>query len=284
MIMFRDVTEKQARCRACLPGRFATLLRAVVSALLPALFCSVSLAGDFVVAVEESDNHPFEYAQGDGSIHGGFHLEEIDQVAAGLGWHVRYKPMPWQRALRALQLGQVDALSYLARTSERENYTVFLPEAIQHRQYAGLFVRRAARARFPDSSQACSYAGFRMAAASSYYYGSVVEQAMRGCWTIDTSASSKEEVFSRLMAGRIDIAVAYLTSIESLELSMPELGAQVEALPQPRWLIGDFYLGFSRKAMSQERIGQYIHALVLYHKSAAYRQLVSKYKMAAFMP
>ena len=79
----------------------------------------VAQSQDFVVAVEESDNHPFEYVQGDGQAHGGFHLEEIDQVATRLGWHVIYKPMPWQRALRSLQLGKVDALSYLARSAVR---------------------------------------------------------------------------------------------------------------------------------------------------------------------
>lgn len=243
-----------------------------------------AMAQDFTVAVEESDNHPFEYVQGDGKAHGGFHLEEIDQVTARLGWHVVYKPMPWQRALRSLQLGRVDALSYLARTPEREAYAVFVPAAIQHRQYAGLFVLRSLRRRFPDSAQPCSYAGYRMAAASDYFYGAVVQQAMHDCWRLDLTASSKEEVFSKLLAGRIDIAVAYGTSLQSLDTHMPELQSQVVALRQPRWLIGDFYLGFSRKAMSAARIASYVAALKRYRQSADYQQLVQKYNMKPFLP
>ena len=259
----------------------------VLCILLSGLFGCWSLpavAQDFIVAVEESDNHPFEYAAGDGSTHGGFHLEVIDQVATQLGWHVVYKPMPWQRALRSLQQGRVDALSYLARTPEREAYAVFVPDAIQHRQYAGLFVRRNALPRFPESSQPCRYAGFRMAAANNYYYGEVVQTAMTQCWQIDQTASSKEEVFSKLLAGRIDIAVAYSSSLQSLELHMPELQSQIVALRQPRWLIGDFYLGFSRKAMSDQRIAQYVHGMQVYRKSAAYQTLVRKFAMQEFLP
>ena len=244
----------------------------------------VALGQDFVVAVEESDNHPFEYVQGDGKAHGGFHLEEIDQVATRLGWHVIYKPMPWQRALRSLELGQVDALSYLARTAERERYAVFLPAAIQHRQYAGLFVRRNQQQRFPDSHDPCRYAGFRIAAASNYFCGQTVQDAMQKCWKIDMNASSKEEVFSKLLAGRIDIAVAYGTSLQSLELAMPGLSSQVVVLRQPHWLIGDFYLGFSRKAMPSGRIDAYVDALRRYRQSAAYQQLVQKYNMKSFLP
>ncbi|BBF85891.1 probable amino acid ABC transporter, periplasmic-binding protein [Aquitalea magnusonii] len=241
-------------------------------------------AQDFTVAVEESDNHPFEYVQGDGKTHGGFHLEVIDEVTARLGWHVVYKPMPWQRALRSLQLGRVDALSYLARTPERDAYAVFLPAAIQHRQYAGLFVLRAQRQHFPDSARPCSYAAYRMAAASNYFYGAIVQQAMHECWQIDMTASSKEEVFAKLLAGRIDIAVAYGTSLQSLDMRMPELQSQVVALREPRWLIGDFYLGFSRKAMSAQRIDAYVAALGRFRKTPAYQQLVSKYNMKSFLP
>ena len=246
--------------------------------------CDVARSQNFVVAVEESDNHPFEYVQGDGQTHGGFHLEEIDQVATRLGWHVIYKPMPWQRALRSLQLGQVDALSYLARTADRERYAVFLPAAIQHRQYAGLFVRRSQRQRFPDSRDPCRYAGYRVAAASNYFYGQTVQDAMQTCWKIDMNASSKEEVFSKLLAGRIDIAVAYGTSLQSLELAMPGLSSQVVALHQPHWLIGDFYLGFSRKAMPTRRIDADVGALRHYRQTAAYQQLVQKYNMKSFLP
>lgn len=254
--------------------------------LLLAGFClwqSVA-AQDFTVAVEESDNHPFEYVQGDGKTHGGFHLDVIDQVAALLGWHVVYKPMPWQRALRSLQLGRVDALSYLARTPERNAYAVFLPAAIQHRQFAGLFVRRSQRQHFPDTAKPCSYAGYHIAAASNYFYGDIVQQAMRECWQIDMTASSKEEVFSKLLAGRIDIAVAYGTSLQSLDAQMPELQSQVVALREPRWLIGDFYLGFSRKAMSAQRIDAYVGALGSFRQSPAYQQLVRKYNMKPFLP
>lgn len=258
----------------------------VGSGLLLACLLSVADASaqNLVVAVEESDNHPFEYARGDGAEHGGFHLEEIDQVAASLGWHVVYKPMPWQRALRSLQLGRVDVLSYLARTPEREAYTVFMPAAIQHRQYAGLFVRRSQRRHFPESSQPCTYAGYRMAAASNYFYGEVVQKAMHSCWQIEMTASSKEEVFSKLLAGRIDIAVAYGTSLQSLAASMPELETQVVALRQPRWLIGDFYLGFSRKAMSAQRIASYLQAQQQFRASSSYQRLVRKYNMKEFLP
>lgn len=248
------------------------------------LFTTAAIAQDFVVAVEESDNHPFEYAKGDGAEHGGFHLEEIDQVAARLGWHVVYKPMPWQRALRSLQLGRVDALSYLARTPEREAYTVFMPAAIQHRQYAGLFVRRSQHRHFPESNLPCTYAGYRMAAASNYFYGDVVQKAMHSCWQVEMTASSKEEVFSKLLAGRIDIAVAYGTSLQSLAANMPELDSQVVALRQPRWLIGDFYLGFSRKAMSAQRIARYLQAQQQFRSSSDYQRLVRKYNMKEFLP
>jgi hypothetical protein len=66
---------------------------------------------------------------------------------------------------------------------------------------------------------------------------------------------------SKLLAGRIDIAVAYGTSCNRWMPRCRSLQSQVVALRQPRWLIGDFYLGFSRKAMPTGRIDAYVGAL-----------------------
>ena len=65
---------------------------------------------------------------------------------------------------------------------------------------------------------------------------------------------------------------------------MPELDSQVVALRQPRWLIGDFYLGFSRKAMSAQRIARYLQAQQQFRSSSDYQRLVRKYNMKEFLP
>jgi hypothetical protein len=102
------------------------------------------------------------------------------------------------------------------------------------------------------------------------------------CWQIDMTASSKEEVFSKLLAGRIDIAVAYGTSCNRW-MPMPGLQSQVVALRQPRWLIGDFYLGFSRKAMSAGRIDAYVVRWALPAKPGL-PATGTKYNMKSFLP
>jgi polar amino acid transport system substrate-binding protein len=101
----------------------------------------------------------------------------IDQVAARLGWHVVYKPMPWQRALRSLQLGQVDALSYLARTPERECLCRISAGCHPAPAVCRPVCAAQSAQRFPDKSPALC--GFRMAAASNYFYGDIVQQAMQ---------------------------------------------------------------------------------------------------------
>ncbi|WP_293765494.1 transporter substrate-binding domain-containing protein [uncultured Aquitalea sp.] len=242
------------------------------------------LAQDLVVAVEQSDNRPFEYVYQEGRTHAGFHLEVIDAVAARLGWRVVYRPMPWQRALRALELGQVNALSYTARSPEREAYAWFFADAVQHKQYAGLFVLKSKRSGFPESREPCRYAAYSFGAASNYFYGDVVRDAMRECWRVDMTAASKEDVFAKLLAGRVDIAVGYITSLQSLADEMPNISDKVVALRQPRWLIGDFYLAFSRKGCPQEIAQSYVRELKAYRKTPAYRQLAVKYAVADLLP
>ena len=95
-----------------------------------ALLCLLwrpGLGMTLLVAVEDADNRPLEYADATGRPTG-FHIELVRRVAASLGWQVSFDRVPWQRAQVLLEAGSVDAVTYLVRSPVREAYAVFLPD------------------------------------------------------------------------------------------------------------------------------------------------------------
>ncbi|MCP5161061.1 MAG: transporter substrate-binding domain-containing protein [Hahellaceae bacterium] len=100
---------------------------------MPLLLCltgmSTANAESLAIGIEEANNMPFEYVDEYVQLTG-FHIDVINSVAKALGWQVTYERLPWKRAMLALQHDALDAVSFVAKSKDRERFALFLPDNI----------------------------------------------------------------------------------------------------------------------------------------------------------
>lgn len=99
-------------------------------------------ATTLLVGVEEANNFPFEYIDEQAQLTG-FHVEVMRAVSARLDWQLEYRRRPWKRTMRALESGEVQAVSYVAKSPEREQFALFLPDNLLHVSGTTLYIKRA---------------------------------------------------------------------------------------------------------------------------------------------
>ncbi len=100
--------------------------RALASVSVLALLLAGAFAQSpqkLIVMRDSIDYPPLEYH--DGGRLTGFHVEQVEAVAARLGLEVEWKEAPWARALYMAEAGEADAVIYLGWTAEREAWALF---------------------------------------------------------------------------------------------------------------------------------------------------------------
>lgn len=77
----------------------------------------------------------------------GFHIDFVREVAKRLNTEVEFVSYPWRRAVKMLKAGELDAVTYMSKTVEREQFGYFLEGNILSILQDGFFILKD---RFPD--------------------------------------------------------------------------------------------------------------------------------------
>ena len=129
-------------------ARLAETARAFLIVL--AAFCACSPAGAFdqkILLVAGDENFPpYEFVDViDGeSVYRGFNVDLLKAVALTTGYEIRFVPMPWSDALRALERGEVDAIGGMKYDRGREKIYDFSEPYMQNS--LAIFVRTSMQA------------------------------------------------------------------------------------------------------------------------------------------
>jgi polar amino acid transport system substrate-binding protein len=80
------------------------------------------------IARGDANIPPFEFI-GEGGVTG-VHIKMVNAVAQKIGYEVHWERTEWKRALIKVKAGSADAVTYVSKTSEREEYITFLRKNI----------------------------------------------------------------------------------------------------------------------------------------------------------
>lgn len=245
-------------------------MRVLVAAALAALLIPTGvLAEELIVARPEGDSRPFEYLEG-GSLTG-LNIEIIDAAARGAGFTVRYLTYPWARALRALENGEVDALTFMAKRPDREAFAYYDDRNI-------LFSLRKAIVKRADD--AWSYEGDitrlfgkRIGIENGVFYGVAVE-ANRQRLEFEANPTMQSNLLM-LEANRVDLVLV------NLDIFMARYGgtefARKFTVVQPLLEDTTAYLGFSRKRVDPATVERFSASMGSFKSTPAYAALLLKY-------
>ncbi|MGF1742403.1 transporter substrate-binding domain-containing protein [Vibrio profundum] len=68
---------------------------------------------------------PYEMKSVEGELYG-FHIDLVKLAAKQAGYTVQFNSLPWKRAMQDAKDGAVDAILYISRTKEREQFLYYL--------------------------------------------------------------------------------------------------------------------------------------------------------------
>jgi len=76
----------------------------------------------------EANIPPFEFKGENGLT--GIHIKMVNAVAEKIGYTVKWEETQWKRALIKVKAGSADAVTYVSKTTDREEYMTFLRKNI----------------------------------------------------------------------------------------------------------------------------------------------------------
>ncbi|OZG70929.1 amino acid ABC transporter substrate-binding protein [Hahella sp. CCB-MM4] len=257
-------------------------MRALTAALL--FFCSqYSLAFTLVVGMEEANNAPFEYVDDNVKLTG-FHVEIVRQVTHRLGWEVRFQRHPWKWVIKGLKDGEFHAVTYVAKSSEREEFATFLPDNLLHISRSTLYIlkKRANEIIYVPPLQHM-VTKWRTAMPGGYYINDEVIYMLKNGAPIEQPTVTQNQLFIMLMSGRYDAIFGATSALAIAAEEISGIEKQVKRLEGASFAGTRMYIAFSQKAAAHQAM-EFAEAYRQFRDEPAYDRLGNQFGIGELMP
>lgn len=252
--------------------------------LLSCLLLSQQIhATTLVVGLEEANNSPFEYIDESARLTG-FHVELMRAVSARLGWRLEFKRRPWKRTMRALESGEIQVATFVAKSTEREQFARFLPDNLLHVSRTTLYIKRSRAAEIhyrPPLEQLVRR--WRTALPSGYQMSDEVLGLIERGAPIEQPTVTQSQLFIMLISDRFDAIFGSTSALLRANAEIADLDQQVQRLEGARFPGKPMYAAFSRAAPAG-MAEQFAEAYRLFRREPAYRELAQRFSISELLP
>jgi len=202
----------------------------------------------------------------------GFHIEQIEYVAAQLQQPIGFKRVAWSRALWMMETGQGNVLSYVGWSKPRSQFLIYNPDnEISKGEYIFAALKGKQIEYDGDLSKLTSY---RIGVSKGFVYGEKFER------TDDINkrlVNNSTQWVNLLHVDEIDLAVTQVAELQGLQRN--QAAPDIIAL-DPIIESSPIYIVFSKPRKRQAISSQFGQALRSFKQTAAYQALRQKYGYA----
>ena len=222
-----------------------------------------------MIVVRGNDNYPpMEMLVADQPT--GFHVDIVNEVASIMGVTVQWKSLPWRRALKMAENGTADAITYVAKTPERERFFVFLDGNVLSSSTVNFFVLKEDEKKYAFDGDVRKFIGDKtILKLSGFSFGS----------SIDTMPSHEVntmgQVIKMLELKRFDIAVLNRTDFIGAMKGKHEYDTLVALTPPVRYFKN--YIAFSKVRDDKTLAKRFESAYLAFKKTPRHEELVKQY-------
>ncbi|MGF1755496.1 transporter substrate-binding domain-containing protein [Vibrio makurazakiensis] len=202
----------------------------------------------------------------------GFHVETIREVAEVMNLKLTIKTVPWVRALKMVKQGEADAITFLAKTEERESYIFYAEENILSSVEHYLIKHK--------SSHSISFNGdleslrtYSIAYNQGFTFGEAFEKAS---YLKKTTTQNTEQVVNLVIKGRSDLGI-----IKFRDLKEEWISDKVNqfSIMEPVFHSKYTYIGFSLSSKNKDLKVEFTRAMKEFKASPRYQMLKRKYDL-----
>ena len=233
-------------------------------------FAEETMNDKSLTIVRSIDNWgPNEFMGEDGKPTG-FHIDLIKMAAAQQNINVKFVSMPWQRALKTIEKGEADAISYTIFSPERTNYLIY--EAGNAISIGSTRFAYLKGNNFNYDGTLESIKDRKIGVIRGYSYGDKFD---RNKLTNLINVNTEEQLLLMLLRKRVDLI---LVNIDHLKYKYSHLDefSQVTSMDVASDSY-DIYLAFSKKRGHEELAKQFANIIPKIRNSAEYQKIVQSY-------
>ncbi len=243
---------------------------------------------------------PFEWENENGLQ--GFHIELVKAVGKRLGYEMQFETVPWKRALIKMQVKGADAITYVSKTVEREDFIYFMEGNIISKTNVHFFTIDKTEKKekmtfwkirsFKDFKEwlrneepppyepidlernIYGLKPYKIGVQKGYSYGSDFE-GIEGLKKIFNGTIY--DLKNSVLSGEADIGLVdidYFTSLFKDE----EFFKRVRFSKDP-YYVSMNYIGFSKKPQNLEIAKKFSDEMVAFKKTEEFQSLINKYNI-----
>ncbi|WP_020407771.1 substrate-binding periplasmic protein [Hahella ganghwensis] len=242
-----------------------------------------TIATTLVVGMEEANNAPFEYIDDNVQLTG-FHVEVVREVAKRLGWTLQFQRHPWKWAIRALENGEFHAVTYVAKSTDREKFAVFHPDNLLHISRTTLYIRKTdADTIVYTPPLQYMVRSWRTAMPGGYYMNDEIIRLLKNGAPIEQPTVTQNQLFVMLISGRYDAIFGATSAIKRAREEIANIDAQIQRLEGAVFEGKRMYIAFSRQIESHLTT-DFAEAYRQFRDEAAYQNLGARFGIGELMP
>lgn len=225
-------------------------------------------AETMIIVRGDDDYAPMEMIVDD--VPTGFHIEVVNEVAKTMDIAVQWKSLPWKRALRLVESGDADAITYISRTPEREKYAIFLDGNELSSSTINFFVLKENESQYTFDGDIAKFVGNRtVLKLRGFSFGSGIDKLP------SQEVNSMEQVVKMLELKRVELAILNRNDFAGEKKNHPEFRSIVAL--NPPVLVSRNYIAFSRAGSDETLAKRFETAYLAFRKTPRYAELVKKY-------
>lgn len=195
------------------------------------------------IKIAFEDWPPWMITSPEGKLRGGAAVDFLNETLQQMDIQGRYINLPFVRALKELDKGSIDVLMLVARSPERDSYMVFSAAVLNERT---LFCYSNLRSAGFTWSHLEDLARYNVGITRGYTYSGQRAAIVRHAKSVEDSVSDEQSLI-RLMAGRVDVAVFFESTVPAFLAKYPqakqELRCHAKALMETQ-----LHFGISKKS------------------------------------
>ncbi len=204
----------------------------------------------------------------------GLHIELVREVAHTLNLSVTFKSYPWKRAIYMLKAGKADAITFMSKTEEREQFGYFLKGNVISKSQVGFVILRTHEDAIHFSGDLKSMQKYTIGTCRGFSYNEEFDKATY--LKKDIGASNEERLLKKLLAERFLVALGDTTIFK---YHAKHMGVTEKLVYLRPYLLDRFaqYVVFS-KAKSNDALAKlFADAMEEFKSTLQYHELLNKY-------
>lgn len=223
-----------------------------------------------IKVVRGNENYPpYEFIE-KGKLTG-FHIDVITMVAKQMKLNIRFESLPWKRALKEIETGTADAISYITPTPTRKAFAIFLDDNVLSHSISGFLALKKNIKHIHYNGDLESLKPYRIGVQLGYAYGNKFDDTER---LKKVKALSVAQMMGMHRAERIDLATLSMSEFNDLKKA-----GSFNDVDYVKPYLNHFknYIAFSKSQVRMKLAKNFSKAMKDFKATNEYQALLDKY-------